>query len=133
MDRPAPRPRGLDHWRRPVNDREGAKSSEGPDSGNFPTNLGGGYWGRVDRFPMGKGTDFEIHVMRGGKEVGVFGSSGWFPKHRHGIPTGVPDNVLNRLKGIAVDELRLAERLKPKGRANIKGENWKRPRLSGGC
>ncbi|MDA2811072.1 hypothetical protein O4J56_10530 [Nocardiopsis sp. RSe5-2] len=93
--------------------------------------LGGDWTARRDTFPMGKNVDFEIHVYYKGKEVGVYGSNGWFNKHRHrGVPD-VPDAVENRLKGIAVDTMRKTGRLKEGD--SVKGDDWKRNRLGGGC
>ncbi|WP_276529141.1 RHS repeat domain-containing protein [Tenacibaculum maritimum] len=98
-----------------------------------PINLGGGFFGRLDRFPMGKGVDFEIHVYdKGGAEVGIFGSEGFMNKHGlFGSDVDVPDNVNQRLKGISVDEMRKSGRIGPKGTDNIKGDKWKKPRLKG--
>lgn len=96
-----------------------------------PVNLGGGYRGRVDRFPMGLIVDFEVHVYDGKTEAGVFGSNGFFDRHGHPSQVDVPSNVTNRLKGIAIDELWAAGRLGAKGTENIKGDGWKRPRLTG--
>lgn len=101
--------------------------------GAYPIDLGGGYWGRMDRFPAGQGTDFEIHVVRGGSEVGVFGSNGWFSKHGLDADVSVPGTVANRLKGISVKEMRASGRLGAKGTMDITGDKWKRPRLGGAC
>ncbi|MFD2909188.1 hypothetical protein ACFSX9_10625 [Flavobacterium ardleyense] len=82
---------------------------------------------------MGSGVDFEIHVVnKAGVEVGIFGSDGFMNKHRlSGDDVNVPDSVNQRLKGIAIDEMRKAGRISSKGEDNIKGDNWKRPRLKG--
>jgi len=96
-----------------------------------PLNLSAGYTGRIDRFPMGHSTDFEIHVYKNKKEVGVFGSEGWI--HKHGLGDAViPESVENRLKGHAVDFMRKTGRLGPKGTEDISGDKWQRPRLKGG-
>lgn len=101
------------------------------DRSDVPTNLGSGYRGYVDRFQMGLGTDFEVHVWYKKSEIGVFGSNGFFDKHGHPAQVDVPSNVANRLKGISVDEMRAAGRLGSKGTENIKGNSWMRPRLTG--
>ncbi|MFI5896996.1 polymorphic toxin-type HINT domain-containing protein [Actinoplanes sp. NPDC051513] len=98
-----------------------------------PIGLGSDYTGRLDRFPMGAGTDFEIHVYHRGSEVGIFGSNGWFDKHGKVADVSVPDNVYNRLKGKAVEEMRASGRLGPQGTRDITGDKWKMPRLKGGC
>jgi hypothetical protein len=98
-----------------------------------PLNFGGGYTGRLDRINIGGTADFEVHVYQRGKEVGIFGSNGWFPKHGKSADVAVPQDVYNNLKGLAVGEMRAAGRLGPKGSENIKGDNWKRPRITGGC
>jgi RHS repeat-associated protein len=100
----------------------------GGSSSKDPINLGDGYTGRVDTWPGSN--DFEVHVYKGGTELGVFGSEGFFPKHGLSADVQVPEGVFNRLKGIAVDKLRAAGRLGPKGTEDISGENWKQPR---GC
>jgi RHS repeat-associated protein len=98
-----------------------------------PIGLGGGYTGRLDRFPMGAGTDFEVHVYYRGVEVGIFGSNGWFDKHGKVADVSVPENVYNRLKGKAVAEMRATGRLGKQGTQDITGDKWKMPRLKGGC
>ena len=91
-------------------------------------NLGDGFTGRLDTWPGS--SDFEIHVFSKGKEIGVFGSEGFFAKHGHSANVEVPQGVYNRLKGIAIDRMRASGRLGPKGTDDITGDNWKRPR---GC
>ncbi|MFJ8104995.1 RHS repeat-associated core domain-containing protein [Streptomyces sp. NPDC096132] len=98
-----------------------------------PLSFGDGYTGRLDRINIGGTVDFEIHVYRRGTEVGIFGSNGWFPKHGKSADVTVPQDVYNNLKGLAVGEMRAAGRLGGKGTENIKGDNWKRPRITGGC
>jgi len=81
---------------------------------------------------MGPGTDFEIHVYYRGSEVGIFGSNGWFNKHQKTADVSVPEDVYNRLKGKAIEEMRASGRIKPLGEQDISGDKWKMPRL-GGC
>ncbi|MFJ5933321.1 RHS repeat-associated core domain-containing protein [Streptomyces sp. NPDC093071] len=97
-----------------------------------PLNFGSNYTGRVDRFDIGGTTDFEVHVYHKGKEVGIFGSDGWFSKHGKSADVDVPRDVYNNLKGLAVGELRRDGRIGEKGTENVKGDNWKRPRITGG-
>ncbi len=97
-----------------------------------PLNFGSRYTGRVDRFDIGGTSDFEVHVYHKGKEVGIFGSNGWFSKHGKGTDVEVPRNVYNNLKGLAVEEMRRDRRIGPKGTQNIKGDSWMRPRITGG-
>lgn len=89
-------------------------------------NLGGGWTGRVDNFQTSKGAGFEIHVYRpSGHEAGVFGPKGFFNKHGHKADSiAVPSSIFNRLKGIAIDEMRRLGVLPPKGLANITGDGW---------
>lgn len=98
-----------------------------------PLSFGSGFTGRLDRINIGGTADFEVHVYRRGTEVGIFGSNGWFPKHGKSANVTVPQDVYNNLKGLAVGEMRAAGRLGAKGTENIKGDNWKRPRITGGC
>ncbi|MFJ4499554.1 hypothetical protein [Streptomyces sp. NPDC088864] len=98
-----------------------------------PLNFGSNYTGRLDRFEIGGTTDFEIHVYKSGREIGIFGSDGWFAKHGKSADVKVPRDVFNLLKGLAVGELRRDGRIGPKGTENIKGDNWKRDRITGGC
>lgn len=81
---------------------------------------------------MGQGTDFEMHVYYKGREVGIFGSSGWFSKHRKGTDITVPQSVENRLKGKAIEVMRTQRRIGPLGTEDISGDKWMRPRLAGG-
>ncbi|MET9379040.1 hypothetical protein ACFYV5_24355 [Streptomyces sp. NPDC003035] len=98
-----------------------------------PLNFGSGYTGRLDRFEIGSTSDFEIHVYKNGKEIGVFGSTGWFSKHGKSADVTVPRETYNLLKGLAVSQMRADGRIGPKGTGNLKGDNWKRPRITGGC
>ncbi|WP_435228414.1 polymorphic toxin-type HINT domain-containing protein [Streptomyces sp. Tue6028] len=97
-----------------------------------PLNFGSNYTGRLDRFDIGGTSDFEVHVYHRGTEVGIFGSDGWFSKHGKSADVDVPQDVYNNLKGLAVGELRRDGRIGAKGTENIKGDNWKRPRITGG-
>ena len=95
-------------------------------------NLGQGYTGRVDSFNVNGQSSFEIHVYNEkGREAGVYGPDGWINKHGHkGAPSGLPSEVENRCKGIAVDKMRKAGDLPKKGRGNIKGNGWMRKFLN---
>jgi hypothetical protein len=95
--------------------------------------LGSDYTGRLDQFDYGQGTDFEIHVYHRGSEVGIFGSDGWFSKHGKSADVTVPDGVYNRLKGKAVEFMRASGRIGALGTQDVSGDNWKMPRLGGGC
>ncbi|MFB7213919.1 hypothetical protein [Streptomyces sp. NPDC056255] len=98
-----------------------------------PLNFGSNYTGRLDRFEIGGTTDFEIHVYKNGREIGIFGSDGWFAKHGKSADVKVPRETYNLLKGLAVGEMRREGRIGPKGTENIKGDSWKRDRITGGC
>jgi uncharacterized protein RhaS with RHS repeats len=82
------------------------------DWASCPLDLGNGYRGRVDHFEQGGVTKHEIHVYRVSRngtsaEVGVFGREGWQARHGFdGSDPGVPRNVLNRINGVNVRELR---------------------------
>ncbi|MFF1482991.1 RHS repeat-associated core domain-containing protein, partial [Streptomyces sp. NPDC058301] len=108
-----------------------------PKGPKDPLDLGSGYRGRLDTWQEGtKGTDFEIHVYdKSGREVGIFGSDGWFNKHgTTAADVQVPPSVENALKGRAVDTLRRTGRVGPKGTEDISGDKWQRPRLAAeGC
>lgn len=86
-------------------------------------NLGKGYTGRVDQFNHAGEASFEIHVYdKSGTEVGVYGPKGWISKHGlEGRPEGLPPEVENSCRGIAVDKLRKAGVIPEKGRFNLKG------------
>ncbi|ATY14885.1 type IV secretion protein Rhs [Amycolatopsis sp. AA4] len=89
----------------------------------------------IDRFPIGGGSDFEIHVYRNGEEKGLWGSEGWFNKH--GKPASAPDDIPphleGRLRNLSIEEMRRDGRLPEKGRADLSGDKWKRPRITGKC
>ncbi len=96
--------------------------------------LYGDYTARMDKFNVQGQASFEIHVYHRGVEVGVYGSNGFFNKH--GLKASgveVPNQVLNRLKGIAVDQMRKLGQIS--AGENIKGDAWKRPMIgsSGDC
>jgi len=79
-----------------------------------PLDFGSGWRGRLDRFGSGEG--FEIHVYNPrGQEAGVLsGRLGWIGKHGlpdNVSPEGIPRNVLNRINGLNVQELRLRQTL----------------------
>ena len=62
-----------------------------------------------------------------GKEVGVYGPDGWMNKHGHkGKPDGIPDSVDNQCKGKAIEEARRARKIPDKGKADIKGNKWRK-------
>jgi RHS repeat-associated protein len=97
----------------------------GLDSG--PENLGLGFTGRVDRW--GGGQDFEIHVYDpSGNEVGIVsGANRWIGKHGfpdNEVPPGIPNDVINKLNGLNVNELRAAGELPP---GNIRRGNYLNP------
>jgi RHS repeat-associated protein len=85
--------------------------------------LGRGYTARADYFTVGGQATFEYHVLSPSNvEVGIAGPRGW--KSRHGYsgnaPAGIPREVINKLNGSIVDEMRRRALLPPKGTANIK-------------
>ncbi len=90
----------------------------------------------LDVFPIAGSHDFEFHVYRNGEEIGVWGSEGWFLKHRLSRipdPGEVPPHVEGRLKNLSIELLRKGDRLPEKGSADVTGDKWKRPRLSKKC
>lgn len=102
------------------------------DGGGPDFTIAGDYRGRIDRFTYRGQAYFEVHVYHKGTEVGIYGSNGWIGKHGHSADMNLGDTVENRLKGVAVDEMRRAGRLGPND--NIKGDAWKRPHVGGaGC
>ncbi|WP_306210377.1 polymorphic toxin-type HINT domain-containing protein [Actinoplanes sp. RD1] len=107
------------------------------DGGGLQDNirLYGDYTARMDQFNVRGQASFEIHVYHRGTEVGLYGSNGFFNKHRKlAADVDVPSQVHNRLKGIAVDQMRKIGQLPPK--ASVKGDSWKRPMIGstgGGC
>jgi hypothetical protein len=64
-------------------------------------------------------------------EVGIYGSDSWIGKHGHSADMKLEDAVENRLKAVAVDEMRRAGRLGPND--DIKGDDWKRPHVGDVC
>jgi RHS repeat-associated protein len=97
--------------------------------------LYGDYTARMDQFNVRGQASFEVHVYHRGTEVGIYGSNGFFNKHNiTASDVNVPDQVHNRLKGIAVDQMRKIGQIPAD--ANIKGDAWKRPMIGssgGGC
>jgi hypothetical protein len=65
------------------------------------------------------------------REVGLYGSHGFFGKHGRSSDVRVLKVVENRLKGIAIDEMRRSGRLGAD--ASIKGDDWMRPHLGEVC
>jgi hypothetical protein len=57
--------------------------------------------------------------------VGIYGPKGWIAKHGFSAarPPGLPVEVENTCRGIAVDKLRASGVVPRKGTANIKGSN----------
>ncbi len=90
---------------------------------NPNADFGLGYTGRVDPFSSkGGASSFEIHVAGpDGKEIGVVGPEGWLPKHGFsGKPPDLPRDVVNKINGRAVEEMRARGLLPEKGTADIK-------------
>jgi hypothetical protein len=87
-----------------------------------PENLGLGYTARVDTFNAVEG--FEIHVFDPqGKEIGICaGRLGWIGKHGHPatVPPGMPRDVLNKLNGLNLTELRSRGLVRRLGTANAR-------------
>lgn len=94
-------------------------------------NIAPGYTGRIDRFNYGGQAHFEIHVFNGQTEVGIFGSNGWIGKHGHPSDMELWATAENRLKGVAIAEMKRSGRLPLD--ADIRGDAWKRPHVSGSC
>ena len=102
-----------------------------PD-GLQPVNLGGGWTGRIDRFNFGGRASHEVHVFDPtGREVGIFGREGWIGKHGFAEAPSIPRDVLNRLNGANVTELRAQGLLGRKGTQNIRGFRYLRGRVLG--
>jgi RHS repeat-associated protein len=84
--------------------------------------LGLGWSARVDKFNNTEG--FEIHVFdRSGQEVGFCaGRLGWIAKHHRpgSMPPGMPEDVVNKLNGLNVKELRARNLIGERGTVNIK-------------
>jgi hypothetical protein len=93
-----------------------------------PVPIGQGYMARVDQFNFAGKSSFEIHVFNAeGDEIGVYGPQGWIAKHGFaGRPAGLPAEIENTCKGIAVERLRASGDIPPRGRFNIKGNKWMR-------
>ncbi|MFJ4183676.1 hypothetical protein [Kitasatospora sp. NPDC089509] len=102
-----------------------------PAGDKDPLTFFGGYTGRVDQFTSATGrASFEIHVYYKGKEYGLYGPAGWFPKHGLNVPRNPPPQLESVLKGYSVDWMRRAGVIKPGD--TIKGDDWKRPGLTQG-
>lgn len=96
--------------------------SKKDENGLQEIKLGRGWTGRLDRFnTTGGQASHEIHVYDpSGNEVGIVGPNGWINKHGLGTPTDVPPDVLNKVNGVNVDELRSEGLVGPKGTQDIK-------------
>lgn len=87
-------------------------------------NLGLGWSCYLEKIPVEPG--FELHVYdRTGTQVGIVrGRDGWIGKHGFASgtpPPGIPRDVLNKLNGLNVQEMRRRGQLPPKGTRNIRG------------
>jgi RHS repeat-associated protein len=85
--------------------------------------LGLGWTARVDSIPTHAAGPFEYHVFNPqGAEMGIAGPEGWKARHRYPgtMPEGIPRDVINRLNGQVIDDLRRAHLLPLKGGANIR-------------
>jgi RHS repeat-associated protein len=87
--------------------------------GPGPLDLGLGYTAAVDPFNGLEG--FEIHVFNPkGEEIGICsGRNGWIAKHGHpaAVPPGTPRDVLNKLNGLNMTQLRARNLIPAKGTA----------------
>ena len=98
-----------------------------------PEDLGLGWRGRVD-VNDGIPDGFEIHVyspqinrIYEDAEMGVVsGRYGWLEKHGYDgtRPIGIPDDVVNKLNGLNVNELRRQGILGLRGTVNIRGASY---------
>jgi RHS repeat-associated protein len=96
-------------------------------SPRIPLDLGLGWTGELDRFNVGGGSSHEIHVFNpAGQEVGVLGRDGWINKHGFTEPPAIPREVLNKLNGANVAELRAQGVIKARGRQDIRGGKYMR-------
>jgi hypothetical protein len=81
----------------------------------------------VDQFNEGGVTKHEIHVVRvnaSGRstEIGVFGHEGWLARHGFdGSDPGLPRDVLNKVNGQNVLELRRRGVISARGKQNVAG------------
>ncbi len=98
-----------------------------------PHNLGLDWTARVDPFEYRGSSGYEIHVYNAvGEEFGVYGPAGWLNKHA-GLPTTeIPPQVLNKLNGLNVSELRARGLLAPKGTEDIRGMKYQAKFRAGG-
>ncbi len=85
--------------------------------------FGGGYRGRVDQFDVDGASRYEIHVYKGRQEVGVVGPNGWIRKHGRQVAE-VPRDVLNKINGENVTQLRRRGLLSSRGEGNIRGGRY---------
>ena len=87
--------------------------------------LSDGWMGGVDVFTREGGAAYhEIHVIDPqGKEVGVVTEKGWVGKHGKPAvrPANVPDKVCNAINGVNIHYMRQMQKIKERGRQNIKG------------
>jgi RHS repeat-associated protein len=86
-------------------------------------NFGLGYFGRLDQFDTEGSSRYEIHVYKGDEEVGVVGPGGWIRKHGRHVAE-VPRDVLNKINGENVTQLRRRGMLPEQGEANIRGGRY---------
>jgi RHS repeat-associated protein len=90
-------------------------------SGLQKLDLGLGWSGRVDKFNAGGTASHEIHVYNpSGQEMGIVGKEGWIGKHGLSTPTDIPQDVISKLNGANIAELRAQGLIGPKGFQNIK-------------
>lgn len=97
-----------------------------------PINLGQGWTARVDTFNLNGQAASEIHVFNpSGTEVGIVkGDLGWIGKHGfpdNVRPPGVPDDVIDAINGVNINQLRAEGNLAPKGQSNITNSRYLRP------
>lgn len=97
-----------------------------------PINLGQGWTARVDAFNVQGQAASEIHVFDpSGTEVGIVqGPNGWIGKHGfpdNVRPPGIPDDVIDAINGVNINQLRAEGALAPKGQENITNSRYLRP------
>ncbi len=95
--------------------------------------LGQGWTGEVHPYNFQGQASYEIHVFNAaGQEVGILGPSGWIVKHGLTEPPVLPGDVVNKLNGAQVEQLRARGILKPKGEQDIRGFDYPgAPRVAG--
>ena len=79
----------------------------------------------MDQFEVDGASRYEIHVYKGKQEVGVVGPNGWIRKHGKHVGE-VPRDVLNKINGENVTQLRRRGMLPEKGLGNIRGGSYMR-------